>query len=162
MEPRRFVFISRRFVENKKECREHFLEQEKCLKAMMSAIENAGCVAIEAANPGQREDRYYDLQVYKAVFSRLWASDACAVLALNEDGSGRLSMSIAHEIGFFAGRNRPLKVFVTAARDKDPVFGNIVGMNRIAYADGDAGFVETEQVSLYQKVRMWAASLANE
>lgn len=158
-EPRRFIFLSKRFIGDRKESREYFREQELAIKTFVRAVEDSGCAVIEAANPGQAEDRYYDLQVYKAVFSRLWASDACAVLALNEEGSGKLSMSIAHEIGFFAGRNRPLKVFVTTDRDKDPVFGNIVGMNRVTYAGGDSGFVDAEQTSLYQKVKMWVSGL---
>jgi hypothetical protein len=157
--PRRFVFLSRRFFEDRPECREHFREQALAIKTIIKAAEDAGCAIIEAADPGLGENRYYDLQVYKAVFSRLWASDACAVLALHECGTGELSMSIAHEIGYFAGRNRPLRVFVTNGRDKDPVFGNIVGMNRITYADGDAGFVETERNSLYQRARIWFNTL---
>src|SRR5579862_4866585 len=94
--PRRFVFLSKRFIAEKKESRESFREQDRAIKTIIRAAEDSGCAIIEAANPGQTEDRYYDLQVYKAVFSRLWASDACAVLALNEHGKGELSMSIAH------------------------------------------------------------------
>jgi hypothetical protein len=157
--PRLFVFLSRRFFEDRPECREHFREQALAIKTIVKAAEEAGCAIIEAANPGRAEDRYIDRVVNRAVFSRLWASDACAVLALNEEGNGRLSMSIAHEIGFFAGRNLPLKVFVSNGRDKDPVFGNIVGMNRITYPDGNAGFLDAEHNSLYERAKTWFANL---
>jgi len=131
------------------------------VKEIVRAIEACQCAVIEAANPGKDENRYYDIQVYRAVFSRLWASDACAVLALNEDGTGHLSLSIAHEIGFFSGRNRPLRVFTSITRDKDPVFGNIVGMNRSTYADGDAAFVPDGVDCLYLVAKRWVESIAD-
>lgn len=158
--PKKFIFISKRFIDSGQTTKKHYDEQERSISVMVKAIEDGGCAVIEAANPGKDENRYYDIQVYKAVFSRLWASDACAVLALNEKGTGELSLSISHEIGFFSGRNRPIKVFTSSSRDKDPVFGNIVGMNRITYSDGDGAFVNDSVDSLYQCVRRWIESIS--
>ena len=70
-----------------------------------------------------------------------------------------MSVSIGHEIGFFAGRNRPLKVFVTSSREQHPVFGNIVGKNRITYPDGDAAFVDDDPDALYCRVKAWLQAL---
>lgn len=153
-QPRMFVFVSRRFI-SKATHKDAFDEQARTLRKIVEAIEEMGCAAVEAADPGQAEDRYYNDYVYKAVFGRLWASDACLVLALDEKQTGALSVSIAHEIGFFAGRNRPLKVLVAASREKDPVFGNIVGKNRLTYPDGDAAFVDDDPDALRGRVRAW-------
>lgn len=156
-QPRMFVFVSRRFIK-KSEGKAHD-EQIRTLKKIIEAIEDSECAAIEAADPGHNEGKYYDDYVYKAVFARLWAGDACLVLALDEHQTGRLSVSIGHEIGFFAGRNKPLKVFVTSSREQDPVFGNIVGKNRITYPDGDAAFVDDDPDALYGRVRAWLQTL---
>jgi len=156
--PRMFVFISRRFI-NKATHREAHDEQTRTLKKIVEAVEGAGCAAIEAGDPGHRDAKYYDDYVYRAVFARLWAGDACLVLALDENRKGQLSVSIGHEIGFFAGRNRPLKVFVTSSREQDPVFGNIVGKNRMTYPDGDAAFVDDDPDALQGRVKTWLQGL---
>jgi hypothetical protein len=156
--PKLYIFLSKRFIKS----RTHklaFDEQSDAKRKIVRAVESEQCAVVEAEVPGRGAERFYDDNVYRAVFSRLWASDACLVLALDENCRGFLSPSIAHEIGFFAGTNRPLKVFVADSRDQDPVFGNIVGKNRSTYADPPAGFDDEDADSLYVKVKTWVQTI---
>lgn len=157
-QPNRFVFLSRRFLDKAKNA-STFEEQRKTVAKIRDALESARCAVIDAADPGQDANRYIDDNVYTAVFSRLWASDACLVLALSDDGTGSVSLSLAHEIGFFAGRNKPIKVLVSASRERDPVFGNTVGKNRIVYCDPPTAYIDDEENSIYRLVHVWGAAI---
>ncbi len=151
-EPIGFVFISRRSIDNSSSVFDEYVRSIKCIR---EAIEAAGAAVVEA--PNNQAD---DARIYEAVFPRMWASDACVVLALDEMGGGTLSTSIGHEIGVFAGRGRPHKVFVAQSRDADPLvgFGNFVGHILMQYPDGDAAFAKDNPHSLYGRVKAWLAS----
>lgn len=157
--PRLFVFVSRRFISQSPHKQTH-KEQAKLLKFIGQTLENQECAVIWAPNPSNTSKTASDDQVHTAVFSHLWAADACLVLALHEDGSGTLSLSMAHEIGFFSGRNRPFKVLVSQSREKDPVFGNTVGKNRAVYADGPAAFQKEDEHSISAILSSWIRSIA--
>ncbi len=157
--PLKYVFLSRRFVSTI-DFPDVAREQERCRLKIVAALEGERCAVIEAADPSDVSDLELNDYVDKAVFPRLWASDACLILALYDDSSGKLSLSMAHEIGFFTGRNRPYKVLVSSRRDEDPIFGNTVGKNRLVYADGETAFVDEEKMSIDFLVRAWARAIS--
>lgn len=110
----RIVFVSHRFVFNKKAASEETKrEYKESLDVILKAIADAGCIAF-APRASFTPDTTAEV-----IYPRLWAADICLILALNEFGRGELSSSQAHEYGFFMGQ-RKRRVF-SCARKNCPI-----------------------------------------
>lgn len=155
--PARRVFLSTRFINESAESK-IIDEQSRTIRKITDVLGRLGCAVVDASIRASSAGKASDDYVYSAVYPKLWASDACLVLALSEDGSGKLSPSIGHEIGFFAGRARPWTVLVSRGRDVDPVFGNIVGKNRLVYANCPTGLNDGAQNSIAAVLGAWVKS----
>ena len=135
-EPLGYIFLSRRFMRAPAGApSEVALEQQETVAAIIKACASLGYAVIQAKEPEEAEWKEYDDIVHDAVFGRLWASNACIALALDENGRGFISPSMGHEIGFFNARMLPTVIIVSQGRSGDADFGNILGKNRIVYAD---------------------------
>lgn len=149
-------FLSYRFIKSLTEDENRLTEHETSLEVIRKAVRHAGGAILEApVNTGAETSR-------EAIYPRLWAADACLVLALDENGEGVLSLSQAHEIGFFAGQRKPVRVLVERNRArKVNALGNIDGYTRIDY-DEDSTRIRQSAAhrSLYQRVFHYVRSLA--
>jgi nucleoside 2-deoxyribosyltransferase len=159
--PMKFIFVSRKSPSAFKRNVKNQNEQKNSLVEICSAIEQSGCAMLVAPDPADANKIAQDEQVFKAVFHRLWAADACLVLALDTDGSGTLSQSMAHEFGFFAGRGKPHTIFVSDDRAKNRThnFGNIAGKNWVEYKTFTPRSRKNSE-SIYAKVTEWLESIS--
>lgn len=151
--PHLLVFVSRRFVQTRSRARLILEEYEHSLAEIRTAILDASCAVVEAdIKSGQ--DTTPD-----AVYPRLWSSDACLVLALDELGHGALSPSQMHEYGFFMGQTKPVKALVEKTRQGQLNVGNIDGYTRLEYAGGAQLQKRTSSQSLYAAVTRFMNNL---
>lgn len=150
-------FLSYRFVRGLTNDQNYLVEHAESLKVMRQAIRDVGCAHIEA--PQQ-----HDFETSReAIYPKLWAADACLVLALDESGSGKLSLSQAHETGFFIGQRKPVKILVERERSRDvAALGNMDGYLRLDYDSKGPPSKSADHRSLYQRVYRYAYSLAEE
>ena len=142
----RIVFVSHRFVFNKKAASEETKKEYKdSLDVILEAIEKAGCIAF-APRASFTPDTTAEV-----IYPRLWAADVCLILALNEYGRGELSSSQAHEYGFFMGQRKQARILVRAEKLPDTgTLGNLDGFIRLTY-DGEVQDRESDY-SLYTQV----------
>ena len=142
----KIVFVSHRFVHNKKAAAAETKKEHKdSLDVIVEAIEKANCIAFPLRGAGAHET------TAEVIYPRLWAADICLILALNEDRQGELSSSQAHEYGFFMGQRKKARILVRADRLPDTnKLGNMDGFIRLTY-DGEVSD-KTSDYSLYMQV----------
>jgi len=142
----KIVFVSHRFVHNKKAAdSETKREHKQSLDMIEAAIKKANCIAFPLRGSADHET------TAEVIYPCLWAADICLILALNEHRKGELSSSQPHEYGFFMGQRKKARILVRADRLPDTnALGNMDGFIRLTY-DGEVTDMESD-FSLYMQV----------
>jgi hypothetical protein len=151
---KRSVFISRRFIETKTGVDANVSAMyARVRKALERGIEAAGWAMSSA--PPDKAGQLIDNEIYP----RLWVSDAIIVVAFFDDGTGKMSLNQAHELGFYMGQNKPHAILIENSKIPDVNVSNYTGrqildyQSNVAFQDDDAG-------SITARVRDWLKMIA--
>ncbi|WP_297515960.1 ACT domain-containing protein [uncultured Caulobacter sp.] len=99
---------------------------------------------------------------YDYIQASLWMSDACIVLAFNEEGrkyTGNLSVNQTHEIGFMHGQMKPFKIVVHQDRFGQARFSNLPDHQFLTYKDDATAALPKHPDYIGRKLKTWLQSV---
>lgn len=145
---KRPIFISRRFVDPADDYSRQVLQE------LQDALEQYGCVAVEAKPQGGNERAAPD-----SVKARMWACDAAILLVVSTPSDEhQFSVNLAHECGFMQGQGKPLLPLVQADVVEDVVgHANMQGL-QLSTFKRDSAMNRQRPDSIHGAIRQWVAA----
>ena len=151
----KFVFKSKKFL---RENSPQYAEQQ----LIEGIIDDSEAAYGDLANPLIVVDGHTDpnnATYSEELFARMNLANGCIVLAINENGTGQLTPSQAHEIGFFQGRKIPFKIITRIDRMRDATFGNMPHHLFFTYDDEKDLADPVRRARLVESLKTWFESL---